>query len=62
MSKVFNPTSDEESALGQKDGHDDVRSIISGGHKSGIDDGVGEVNRALKHRHLQMIGIGGGLC
>lgn len=63
MSNVFSNKSDEESVLGAKDNHHatDRYSIAeSDTHQSGVDDGVGEVKRALKHRHLQMIGIGGG--
>lgn len=62
MSSLWNRGSDEESGvLDKKDAHD-VQSVNydSEGPKSGVDAGVGEVNRALKHRHLQMIGIGGG--
>ena len=64
MSTTFNRKDDEENALGAKGFHGpaDSDSITSepAGFNNGIDNGIGEVNRALKHRHLQMIGIGGG--
>ncbi|CZT52502.1 related to general amino acid permease [Rhynchosporium secalis] len=64
MSNQFIHKGDEESASGPKDiRNPHPRSISSGsnGFTTGVDDGVGEVNRALKHRHLQMIGIGGAI-
>lgn len=63
MPTRHNREDDEESALGAKDLRSShARSILSDseGPIIDVDDGVGEVNRALKHRHLQMIGIGGG--
>ena len=53
--------SDEEGVSGKDDSPVDIDVVdLESRHLSNVDDGVGEVNRALKHRHLQMIGIGGG--
>jgi len=60
MAKLWDRKGDEENGVLDKKVKHDVISDQSD-NEGGVDDGVGNVNRALKHRHLQMIGIGGGI-
>lgn len=62
MTRFWDRKGDEETGVLDKKANHEVISDQSDteGSSNGVDDGVGNVNRALKHRHLQMIGIGGG--